>query len=66
MVSNGLNSCLQNQRASEKTLKSCLIPKEDLFKWRSAYSRNLGNFREWNFIVRTFNKSAATDPGSIK
>lgn len=30
MVSNIPNSCLQDQKASEKTLKSCLIPEEDL------------------------------------
>lgn len=39
MVSNILNSCLRDQKASEKTLKSCLIPGEDLVKVEKCLQR---------------------------
>lgn len=67
MVSNVLNSCLRDQKASAKPLelsnpkgRSCLSGEV-----LAAETLEISGVGFFFFIVRTFNKSAATNPGSM-
>lgn len=67
MVSNVLNSCLGDQKVSAKPLalsnpkgRSCLSGEV-----LAAETLEISGV-EFFFIVRIFNKSAATNPGSMK
>lgn len=71
MVSDVLNSCLRDQKASAKPLglsnpkgRSCLSG--EVLAAETLEISGVGFLSFFFFIVRTFNKSAATNPGSMK